>query len=72
LSEVGSAVAIRLWWNGSKGLSIANWDESFAIWIFLRNGVEVESVGDDPLVVVGHWSLGEREKASKLLKGREE
>jgi hypothetical protein len=44
--------------------------KSFAIWIFLKNGVEVESVGDDPLVVVGHWSFGER--ASKVLKGKEE
>jgi hypothetical protein len=51
-------------------LSIANWDKSFAIWIFLGDGVEVETVGDDPLVVVGHWSLGER--TSKLLKGKEE
>jgi hypothetical protein len=56
---------MRSWWNGSEGLSIANWDKSFAIWIFLGDGVEVETVRDDPLVVVGHWSLGER--ASKLL-----
>jgi hypothetical protein len=57
---------MRSWWNGSEGLSIANWDKSFAIRIFLRDGVEVETIRDDPLVVVGHWSLGER--ASKLLK----
>jgi hypothetical protein len=61
---------MRSWWNGSKGLSIANWDKSFAIWIFLGDGVEVETVGDDSLIVVAHWSLGER--ASKLLKGEEE
>jgi hypothetical protein len=51
-------------------LSIANWDKSFAIWIFLGDGVDVETIRDDPLVVVGHWSLGER--TSKLLKGKEE
>jgi hypothetical protein len=45
---------MRPWWNGSEGCSIANWDKSFAIWIFLRNEVEVETIGDDPLVVVGH------------------
>jgi hypothetical protein len=59
---------MRPCWNSNKGCSIANWDKTFAICIFLRNGVEVESVGDDPLVVVGHWSFGER--ASKVLKGK--
>jgi hypothetical protein len=61
---------MRPCWNDSEGCSIANWDKSFTIWIFLRNGVEVESVGDDPLVVVGHWSF--RGRASKVLKGKEE
>jgi hypothetical protein len=61
---------MRPWWNGSEGCSITNWDKSFTIWIFLRNKVEVETVGDDPLVMVGHWSFGGR--ASKVLKGREE
>jgi hypothetical protein len=61
---------MRSWWNGSEGLSIANWNKRFAIWIFLGDGVVVETIGDDTFVVVGHWSLGER--ASKFLKGKEE
>jgi hypothetical protein len=61
---------MRSWWNGREGLSIANGDKSFVIWIFLGNGVEVETVRDDPLIVVGHWSLGER--AGKFLKGKED
>jgi hypothetical protein len=48
---------MRPCWNGSEGCSIANWDKSFAIWIFLRNGVEVESVGDNPLVVLAIGAL---------------
>jgi hypothetical protein len=36
---------MRPWWNHSEGCSIANWDKSFAIWIFLRNEVEVETIG---------------------------
>jgi hypothetical protein len=57
------AIAIRSCWNGSEGCRIANWDKSFAIWIFLKDGVEVESIGDNPLIVVGHWSFRERELA---------
>jgi hypothetical protein len=61
---------MRSWWNGSEGLSIANWDKSFAIWIFLGDEIEVKTVGDNHLIVVGHCSL--RERASKLLKVKEE